>query len=64
MTIIQPGRVPSPKSRGGVAGIPAQAARQGRARDGKPCLRDVIAGTGAFLLAVAACLYLVAQLGS
>jgi type II secretory pathway component PulM len=43
-------------------GAPRKCA--GRTRDPQPRLRDVLLGTGAFLLAAAACLYFVAQLAS
>jgi hypothetical protein len=38
--------------------------RAGHTRDTEPCLRDILLGTGAFLLVAAACLYFVAQLAS
>jgi hypothetical protein len=60
----RPSPQPSPYGGGGAAGFPGQASRRGRARTKEPCLRDILLGTGAFLLVAAACLYLVAQLAS
>ena len=41
---------------------PRTRARSSRTTE--PCLRDILLGTGAFLLVAAACLYLVAHLAS